>query len=134
MMKAFLAAGVVVCGVMLVVWIIFAWLVDQFGREVAATVFWTAGGVLLAVTLWIGSGVYTARVWREAHRHTESSSRMTVELLRSSLPQQRYAEQTQLVRERQLLLAMRSGRPSLRSPERTVETADDEAVEVVNWR
>lgn len=131
--------GLVVAGIMLVVWLIFAWAVEQFGRDVASIVFFAIGGVILAVVLWIGSGAYTAAVWREAHRHTETSSKMTIELLRSTMPQQRVESTAQLVRERQLLLAMRSSRHS-DSVERShigsvqQSQSNDADVEVISWR
>jgi hypothetical protein len=118
---------------MIIVWLIFAWAVEQFGREVASTVFFAIGGVVLAVVLWIGSGAYTAAVWREAHRHTETSARMTTELLRSTMPQQRVESTAQLVRERQLLLAMRNSRQLPPSAARQAEDAAVE-IEVVEWK
>lgn len=132
--------GLVVAGIMLVVWLIFAWAVEQFGRDVASTIFFAIGGVILAVVLWIGSGAYTAAVWREAHRHTETSSKMTIELLRSTMPQQRVESTAQLVRERQLLLAMRSNRQSHGDVEHSRidgvqhSRSNDADVEVISWR
>lgn len=125
--------GVVAAAIMLIVWAIFAWAVEQFGRDVAVVSFFAVGGVVMAVVLWVGSGAYTAAVWREAHRHTETSARMTTELLRSTMPQQRVESTAQLVRERQLLLAMRNSR---QLPPSTVRQAEDGPIEieVVEWK
>lgn len=131
--RAVATYGIVAAGIMIIVWLIFAWAVEQFGREVASTVFFAIGGVVLAVVLWIGSGAYTAAVWREAHRHTETSARMTTELLRSTMPQQRVESTAQLVRERQLLLAMRNSRQLPPSAARQAEEAAVE-IEVVEWK
>lgn len=126
--------GVVAAAIMLIVWAIFAWAVEQFGRDVAVVSFFAVGGVVMAVVLWVGSGAYTAAVWREAHRHTETSARMTTELLRSTMPQQRVESTAQLVRERQLLLAMRNSRQQL--PPSTVRQAEDGPIEieVTEWK
>ena len=134
--RAVATYGIVAAGIMIIVWLIFAWAVEQFGREVASTVFFASGGVVLAVVLWIGSGAYTAAVWREAHRHTETSARMTTELLRSTMPQQRVESTAQLVRERQLLLAMRNSRQLPPSAMRQAEgsTVDAVDIEVVEWK
>ena len=131
--RAVATYGIVAAGIMLVVWLIFAWAVEQFGKEVASVAFFAISGVVLAVVLWISSGAYTAAVWREAHRHTETSARMTTELLRSTMPQQRVESTAQLVRERQLLLAMRNSR---QLPQSTVQQTEDSAVdiEVVEWK
>lgn len=131
--RAVATYGIVAAGIMIIVWLIFAWAVEQFGREVASTVFFASGGVVLAVVLWIGSGAYTAAVWREAHRHTETSARMTTELLRSTMPQQRVESTAQLVRERQLLLAMRNSRQLPPSAVRQTEDIASE-IEVVEWK
>lgn len=134
--RAVATYGIVAAGIMIIVWAIFAWAVEQFGRDVASTVFFAIGGVVLAVVLWIGSGAYTAAVWREAHRHTETSARMTTELLRSTMPQQRVESTAQLVRERQLLLAMRNSRQLSPSAMRQAEgsTVDAVDIEVVEWK
>lgn len=134
--RAVATYGIVAAGIMIIVWAIFAWAVEQFGRDVASTVFFAIGGVVLAVVLWIGSGAYTAAVWREAHRHTETSARMTTELLRSTMPQQRVESTAQLVRERQLLLAMRNSRQLPPSAMRQAEgsTVDAVDIEVVEWK
>lgn len=134
--RAVATYGIVAAGIMIIVWAIFAWAVEQFGRDVASTVFFAIGGVVLAVVLWIGSGAYTAAVWREAHRHTETSARMTTELLRSTMPQQRVESTAQLVRERQLLLAMRNSRQLPPSAVRPAEgsTVDAVDIEVVEWK
>lgn len=131
--RAVATYGIVAAGIMLVVWLIFAWAVEQFGKEIASVAFFAISGVVLAVVLWISSGAYTAAVWREAHRHTETSARMTTELLRSTMPQQRVESTAQLVRERQLLLAMRNSR---QLPPSTVRQTEDSAVdiEVVEWK
>lgn len=131
--RAVATYGIVAAGIMIIVWLIFAWAVEQFGREVASTLFFAIGGVVLAVVLWIGSGAYTAAVWREAHRHTETSARMTTELLRSTMPQQRVESTAQLVRERQLLLAMRNSRQLPPSAVRQTEDIASE-IEVVEWK
>ena len=131
--RAVATYGIVAAGIMLVVWLIFAWAVEQFGKEIASVAFFAISGVVLAVVLWISSGAYTAAVWREAHRHTETSARMTTELLRSTMPQQRVESTAQLVRERQLLLAMRNSR---QLPQSAVRQTEDSAVdiEVVEWK
>ena len=131
--RAVATYGIVAAGIMLVVWLIFAWAVEQFGKEIVSVAFFAISGVVLAVVLWISSGAYTAAVWREAHRHTETSARMTTELLRSTMPQQRVESTAQLVRERQLLLAMRNSR---QLPQSTVRQTEDSAVdiEVVEWK
>lgn len=131
--RAVATYGIVAAGIMIVVWLIFAWAVEQFGKEIASVVFFAISGVVLAVVLWISSGAYTAAVWREAHRHTETSARMTTELLRSTMPQQRVESTAQLVRERQLLLAMRNSR---QLPPSTVRQAEDSPIEieVVEWK
>lgn len=131
--RAVATYGIVAAGIMLVAWLIFAWAVEQFGKEIASVAFFAISGVVLAVVLWISSGAYTAAVWREAHRHTETSARMTTELLRSTMPQQRVESTAQLVRERQLLLAMRNSR---QLPQSAVRQTEDSAVdiEVVEWK
>ena len=131
--RAVATYGIVAAGIMLVVWLIFAWAVEQFGKEIASVAFFAISGVVLAVVLWISSGAYTAAVWREAHRHTETSARMTTELLRSTMPQQRVESTAQLVRERQLLLAMRNSRQLPQSAVRQTEDIASE-IEVVEWK
>lgn len=81
------------------VWLAFGWLVESFGREVAIVTVFALGGVILAITLWIGSSRHTTAIWRSALSYAADTQELSVTALRSLSAVQREDARAYRVRE-----------------------------------
>jgi len=64
-------------------WLMFRWMVESFGREVAVVTVFALGGVALAVFLWVASSRHTTAIWRSALHYAADTHEMNVTALRS---------------------------------------------------
>ena len=64
-------------------WMVFGWMVESFGREIALVTTFAAFGVILAIILWITSSRHTTAIWRSALSYAADSQQESVNALRS---------------------------------------------------
>lgn len=81
------------------VWLVFAWLVESFGREVAIVTIFALGGVTLAIVLWVASSRHTTVIWMNALSHAADTHDANVQALRSLSAVQREDARSYRVRE-----------------------------------
>lgn len=81
------------------VWLVFGWLVESFGREVAIVTVFALGGVTLAIVLWVGSSRHTTAIWRSALNYAADTQELSVNALRSLSAVQREDARAYRVRE-----------------------------------
>ena len=85
--------------VMVAIWLVFGWMVESFGREVALVTTFAVAGVVLAIVLWVGSSRHTTAIWRAALSYAADTHDMNVTALRSLSAVQREDAKAHRIRE-----------------------------------
>lgn len=80
-------------------WLMFRWMVESFGREVAVVTVFALGGVILAIVLWVASSRHTTAIWRSALSYAADTQDASVQALRSLSAVQREDAKAYRIRE-----------------------------------